>query len=99
MTSSEHRNSESKLNLQKPARTNCFKGTFSYSGAVRWNSATHVTEFGIRNPAKFDYWNPESTIVEFGIQVGLGIRNPKSSEFGIHFLIDKMLFKKGWKRP
>ena len=34
-----------------------------------WPSWTHVTEYGIRNPAKFDCWNPESTKMESGIQI------------------------------
>ena len=31
------RNSDNKLDVKKP-RTDCYKGSFSYSGAVLWNS-------------------------------------------------------------
>ena len=43
------RNSENKLNLQKP-RTNCFKGSFSYSGAVVWNSLPAETRSSVVTP-------------------------------------------------
>ena len=37
----------------------------------------------IRNPAKSGCWNPKSTMMEYGIYISFGIRNPMSSEFGI----------------
>ena len=43
------RNSENKLNFQKP-RTNCFKGSFSYSGAVLWNSLPAETRASVMTP-------------------------------------------------
>ena len=36
-TSMVLRNSENKLNLQKPT-SDCFKGSFSYSGVALWNN-------------------------------------------------------------
>lgn len=43
------RNSENKLNLQKP-RTDCFKGSFSYSGAALWNNLSAETRASFMTP-------------------------------------------------
>ena len=42
-------NSENKLNLQKP-RTNCFKGSFSYSGAVLCSRLPDETRAMVMTP-------------------------------------------------
>lgn len=42
-------NSENKLKLQKP-RTKCFKGSFSYSGAVLLNSLPAETRAHVMTP-------------------------------------------------
>ena len=48
-TSMVLRNSENKLNLQKP-RTDCFKGSFSYSGAALWNNLSAETRASFMMP-------------------------------------------------
>ena len=45
-TSFTLRNSDNKLDVKKP-RTDCYKGSFSYSGAVLWNSLPAETRASI----------------------------------------------------
>ena len=50
-TSMVLRNSENKLKLQKP-RTDCFKGSFSYSGAALWNNLSAETRVSFMTPLR-----------------------------------------------
>ena len=45
-TSITLRNSDNKLDVKKP-RADCYKGSFSYSGAVPWNSLPAETRASI----------------------------------------------------
>ena len=71
-----------------------FEGSFLPLTSSSWlvklktsNISPHVRESGIRNPANFCFWNPESWVLESGIQLKesgiapmIGIQNPSSTD-------------------